>query len=981
MRRRVMLFASFVSVTALAAGLMAGCPGGTGTGGTGGGVFNLPPNVTLTATPTTGILPLTVSFSSSESTDDGLIVSRQWDFGDGSTSQQISPVHTYQTTGTFTVTLTITDDGNPPLSSTRTTTIQVTEAPIARIALNANSAEEAPATFSFDASGSEDPDGEVTAYRWEFGDGQSSTEVATDHTYSFPGTYRVRLIVTDDIGVQNTAFATIQVGINAPTTGFVTPSSAIKRLAVPTDAPLWVHANFDITAGVPYFVRAGLDKDTDPCQDQTVVYEAGSGDELYSPSVRGAHDDRVRAADFSPTAEGWLVTAGDDGTLRLTDSLGLWRGTFTTSPLSAVNDVDFSPDGSTFVYGTAGGQLVLQSSDPTTTGEVWSVAAAHPGGVNAVHFAPNNGVLASGGNDDAVKIWDSADGSLVRTLAGHTDDVTGIAFSPDGGAIASASLDGTVRVWEVATGDLLFTYEEHAGAVFDVAFSPDGTMLLSGGADGEALLWSASDGSTIRTFSGHTDDVLAVTFAPFGTRIATGSADGTARTWDWTSGDVQRVLERCGDLFALNPEFTPAPVVDVAFSADATRLAVAAAAGVDLQLDVPANYGNDLLLTTPQPLDVRGVTPGTYTLWVEIDTDRTDPQRSYATTDVQIIDPLTDTTAAAPVVELKDDQATVVVAPSTRRQVFDIGPVAEGDEIVMSFASLPGYGKYYNEIQVGGQGGNQGSEVDGAFSVMLLDDQNDLIAWFQDTVTIFSPDARIIVGQNRNGADNDHVYFVTDTATSVHVQVLRGVGLMPAKQKIYLDFEGGNDIWIGGTLYDIGSFNDPAAKTGIKSRLIQLLDGYNVEVTTTDDGPPPAPPYMRVYFDKAFPVPFTDPQEYYFGTTQYASPSFSGGDPRNFDPSGVAIVGSDGVEAEFGATNLGLKIGNATGYIVGQMLGLRRTSGADDIMNFDGVKAQIDSNTPSFTQGALYGNEQYNSPAIGTQNAPLMLEQTLGTAP
>ncbi len=73
--------------------------------------FNFPPDALLDASPESGDAPLTVSFTGSGSTDDGSIESYSWDFGDGATSTDADPEHTYTAIGTYTAELTVTDDG------------------------------------------------------------------------------------------------------------------------------------------------------------------------------------------------------------------------------------------------------------------------------------------------------------------------------------------------------------------------------------------------------------------------------------------------------------------------------------------------------------------------------------------------------------------------------------------------------------------------------------------------------------------------------------------------------------------------------------------------------------------------------------------------------------------------------------------------------------------------------------------------------
>ncbi len=158
-----------------------------------------------------------IQFSSAGSMDpDGTIVSYSWDFGDGSPpSTQANPRHPYAANGTYTATLTVTDNQGGTDTDTATVTIGSgggNQPPVAE----ANGPYSGPAGgrgIQFSSAGSMDPDGSIVSYSWNFGDGSPpSAQANPRHIYKAPGTYTATLTVTDDQGETDMDTATVMVG-------------------------------------------------------------------------------------------------------------------------------------------------------------------------------------------------------------------------------------------------------------------------------------------------------------------------------------------------------------------------------------------------------------------------------------------------------------------------------------------------------------------------------------------------------------------------------------------------------------------------------------------------------------------------------------------------------------------------------------------------------------------------------------------------
>jgi PKD repeat protein len=151
---------------------------------------------------------LTCTFTDASNDPENALTAWSWDFGDGNTSTLQNPSHSYTDAGSYTVTLQVTDgDG---LTDAASQSVEVSDLP--------PPPEPPTADFSWSCDGltctftdaSNDPENALTAWSWDFGDGNTSTLQNPSHSYTDAGSYNVTLQVTDGDGLTDAATQTVQ---------------------------------------------------------------------------------------------------------------------------------------------------------------------------------------------------------------------------------------------------------------------------------------------------------------------------------------------------------------------------------------------------------------------------------------------------------------------------------------------------------------------------------------------------------------------------------------------------------------------------------------------------------------------------------------------------------------------------------------------------------------------------------------------------
>jgi WD40 repeat protein/tRNA A-37 threonylcarbamoyl transferase component Bud32 len=273
-------------------------------------------------------------------------------------------------------------------------------------------------------------------------------------------------------------------------------------------------------------------------EDKTLrLWDAHSGRLL---ARYAGHRAALTACAIDPT--GRLLSCGREGALRL------WTLPETTqTPIeshgAAVQSVAFTPDSRRVISASLDRELRVWQAE---TGAQLQTLRGHLGSVYSLALRADGRVALSASSDRTLRAWDVERGAQLRQYGAHNDAVFAAAFSlrplKIGGMarpnwlVAAGGAERVIRLYDAESGQLVLTLKGHRDAVIACLFSSSDELLLSLSKDRSAHLWSLPSGALLRTFAEPDVGCTAAAFHPEGALILLGTADGALNVFDRRTG-------------------------------------------------------------------------------------------------------------------------------------------------------------------------------------------------------------------------------------------------------------------------------------------------------------------------------------------------------------------------------------------------------------------------------------------------------------
>lgn len=316
--------------------------------------------------------------------------------------------------------------------------------------------------------------------------------------------------------------------------------SVLNAASSPTTRPVELHA---LPATYQPVLAVALSPD-----DSRLA--AGRGNRVYvydvskpgAPIIQTLAGPRDAVQSLAWSADGQYLAAGDYGRVTVWDVRSPDAKLELNGLAGRVTALLFLPGGHTLLAadgGLAGPSRILRFELPETDPKQ-TVTAAHDDTINALAANRDGSLVASGGADKLVKLWQAATLKEQARLEGHSGHVLALAFNPDGSRLVSGGTDREVKVWDVATREQKTTIGPHPAAVTALAWA-ETARLYAAGEDGVIRTDNSTAKEVGRALPGADDVLYALAVSKDGKRLFGGCHDGGVYVWN-SDGKLQTKL-------------------------------------------------------------------------------------------------------------------------------------------------------------------------------------------------------------------------------------------------------------------------------------------------------------------------------------------------------------------------------------------------------------------------------------------------------